>query len=55
MAVFSESWHSKQTTFTRSTVGFVEQKSFHSPDTCEDECYHKLDAKINIQSVMIPL
>jgi len=33
---------------------FVEQPNFHSLNACEDNWYHKLDAKINIQNMFPP-
>jgi len=35
------------------TVTFVEQTSFHSIDTCEDKWLNKLNARINIQSMIL--
>jgi len=35
------------------TDTIVEQRSFHSLDTCEDKWRHKLDAKINIQIMIL--
>ena len=37
-----------------SAFTFVEQPSFHSLDIYEDEWGHKLDAQINIQSMILP-
>jgi len=36
------------------TVSFVEQRSCHSLDMCENKWYHLLDAQINIQSMILP-
>jgi len=35
------------------TIVFVEQLSFHSLDTCQDKCFHKLNAPI-IDSIFLP-
>jgi len=35
-------------------IAFAEQSSFHSLDTCEDEWFNKLNAQININSMILP-
>ena len=36
------------------TATFLEPPSFYSVDTCDDKWFNKLNAQINIQSVMLP-
>ena len=36
------------------TVTFVEEPNSPSSDFCEDKWYHKLDAQINIQNMILP-
>ena len=36
------------------TVTFADQPSFHSLDKCEGKWYHKRDAQITIQSMILP-
>jgi len=36
------------------TVTFVEKPGFHSRDTCENKWYHKLNATMSIQSMIVP-
>jgi len=36
------------------TVTFAEEPNSLSLDFCEDKCYHKLNAQINIQNMILP-
>jgi len=41
-------------TYEARTATFVEEPSFHSPVSCEDERFDKRNAHINIQYMILP-
>jgi len=43
----------KSPLYEANTITYKEQTGFHSRDTCEDKCCHKLYAKNNIQNMML--